>query len=93
LKFTVFVTAQPGDVRHMTGAAQQTLHLLRPTLLLDVDQRLQFPQMVVERDLIISRALVALFADPFLAQELRFRGGTALNRAPNSRRAAGNRAG
>jgi len=34
----------------------------------------------VEQDLIISRALVAIFSDPFLAQELRFRGGTALNK-------------
>lgn len=34
----------------------------------------------VEQDLIISRALVALFSDPFLAGELRFRGGTALNK-------------
>jgi predicted nucleotidyltransferase component of viral defense system len=34
----------------------------------------------VEQDLIISRALVVLFSDPFLAQELRFRGGTALNK-------------
>jgi predicted nucleotidyltransferase component of viral defense system len=37
-------------------------------------------QRQVEQDLIISRALVALFGDPFLAQELRFRGGTALNK-------------
>jgi len=34
----------------------------------------------VEQDLIISRALVVMFGDPFLAQELRFRGGTALNK-------------
>ena len=34
----------------------------------------------VEQDLIISRAIVALFTDPFLARELRFRGGTALNK-------------
>lgn len=34
----------------------------------------------VEQDLIITRALVALFRDPFLAKELRFRGGTALNK-------------
>ena len=32
----------------------------------------------VEQDLIISRAVVALFDDPFLRRELRFRGGTAL---------------
>lgn len=37
-------------------------------------------QRQVEQDLIISRALVALFGDPFLAGELRFRGGTALNK-------------
>lgn len=37
-------------------------------------------QRQVEQDLIISRALVELFGDPFLAQELRFRGGTALNK-------------
>jgi predicted nucleotidyltransferase component of viral defense system len=34
----------------------------------------------VEQDLIISRALVELFRDPFLAGQLRFRGGTALNK-------------
>lgn len=34
----------------------------------------------VEQDLIISRALVEIFDDPFLASELRFRGGTALNK-------------
>jgi predicted nucleotidyltransferase component of viral defense system len=34
----------------------------------------------VEQDLIISRALVALFNDPLLKAELRFRGGTALNK-------------
>lgn len=34
----------------------------------------------VEQDLIISRAIVALFTNPFLAGELRFRGGTALNK-------------
>lgn len=37
-------------------------------------------QRQVEQDLIISRALVELFADPFLNKELRFRGGTALNK-------------
>jgi predicted nucleotidyltransferase component of viral defense system len=37
-------------------------------------------QRQVEQDLIISRALVELFADPFLQKELRFRGGTALNK-------------
>ena len=34
----------------------------------------------VEQDLIISRALVEIFSDPMLATELRFRGGTALNK-------------
>jgi predicted nucleotidyltransferase component of viral defense system len=34
----------------------------------------------VEQDLIISRALVELFNDPFLRDQLRFRGGTALNK-------------
>lgn len=37
-------------------------------------------QKQVEQDLLISRALVAIFGDPFLAGELRFRGGTALNK-------------
>ncbi len=37
-------------------------------------------QRQIEQDLIISRALVALFGDTFLAHELRFRGGTALNK-------------
>lgn len=37
-------------------------------------------QRQVEQDLIISRALVALFSDPELRPLLRFRGGTALNK-------------
>lgn len=37
-------------------------------------------QRQVEQDLIISRAIVELFADPFLRDQLRFRGGTALNK-------------
>lgn len=37
-------------------------------------------QRQVEQDLIIARALVELFNDPFLQKELRFRGGTALNK-------------
>jgi len=37
-------------------------------------------QRQVEQDLIICRAIVALFSDPFLRNELRFRGGTALNK-------------
>ena len=37
-------------------------------------------QRQVEQDLIIGRALVALYSDPFLRKELRFRGGTALNK-------------
>ena len=34
----------------------------------------------IEQDLIITRALVVLFSDPDLRQQLRFRGGTALNK-------------
>jgi predicted nucleotidyltransferase component of viral defense system len=34
----------------------------------------------VEQDLIIARALVELFGDPVLREDLRFRGGTALNK-------------
>ena len=34
----------------------------------------------VEQDLIVSRAIVEVFSDPFLRRELRFRGGTALNK-------------
>jgi predicted nucleotidyltransferase component of viral defense system len=34
----------------------------------------------IEQDLIISRAIVALFSDPVLRPQLRFRGGTALNK-------------
>jgi predicted nucleotidyltransferase component of viral defense system len=34
----------------------------------------------VEQNLIIGRAIVNLFSDEFLAEELRFRGGTALNK-------------
>ena len=34
----------------------------------------------IEQDLVLSRAIVELFADPFLHQALRFRGGTALNK-------------
>jgi len=37
-------------------------------------------QRQTEQDLIISRAIVELFNDDFLAGELRFRGGTALNK-------------
>ena len=37
-------------------------------------------QRQVEQDLIISRAIIELFGDEFLAGELRFRGGTALNK-------------
>lgn len=37
-------------------------------------------QRQVEQDLIISRALVEIFSDHFLRAELRFRGGTALNK-------------
>jgi predicted nucleotidyltransferase component of viral defense system len=34
----------------------------------------------VEQDLIISRAIVDIFSDAFLRGQLRFRGGTALNK-------------
>jgi predicted nucleotidyltransferase component of viral defense system len=37
-------------------------------------------QRQVEQDLIISRAIIDIFADPFLREQLRFRGGTALNK-------------
>jgi len=37
-------------------------------------------QRQIEQDLIISRAVVELFSDDFLKEELRFRGGTALNK-------------
>lgn len=37
-------------------------------------------QRQLEQDLIISRAIVELFSNSFLAKELRFRGGTALNK-------------
>lgn len=37
-------------------------------------------QRQVEQDLIISRAIVDVFSDPFLNEQLRFRGGTALNK-------------
>lgn len=42
----------------------------------------------VEQDLIISRALIAIFSDDFLASQLAFRGGTALHKlylSPQSR--------
>ncbi|WP_300057555.1 nucleotidyl transferase AbiEii/AbiGii toxin family protein [uncultured Roseobacter sp.] len=37
-------------------------------------------QRQIEQDLIISRALINIFSDDFLREELRFRGGTALNK-------------
>lgn len=37
-------------------------------------------QRQIEQDLIISRAVIELFNDEFLGRELRFRGGTALNK-------------
>jgi predicted nucleotidyltransferase component of viral defense system len=37
-------------------------------------------QRQIEQDLIISRAVVELFSDDFLKEEMRFRGGTALNK-------------
>ena len=35
---------------------------------------------MVEQNLLISRALVAIFSDPFLSEHLAFRGGTALHK-------------
>ena len=35
---------------------------------------------LVEQDLIICRALVSIFSDPFLNEHLAFRGGTALHK-------------
>lgn len=43
----------------------------------------QFPwaePSMVEQDLLISRALVAIFSNEFLASQLAFRGGTALHK-------------
>ena len=37
-------------------------------------------QRQIEQDLVISRALVEMFSDAFLREELLFRGGTALNK-------------
>ena len=37
-------------------------------------------QRQIEQDLIISRAVIEMFSDDFLKEELRFRGGTALNK-------------
>lgn len=37
-------------------------------------------QRQIEQDLIITRAIIELFNDDFLRRELRFRGGTALNK-------------
>ena len=34
----------------------------------------------IEQDLLLSRALVAIYSDPFLAERLAFRGGTALHK-------------
>ena len=43
--------------------------------------RAPWPEMrQVEQDLIISRAIVAIFSDDHLRKRLRFRGGTALNK-------------
>jgi hypothetical protein len=43
--------------------------------------RAPWPEMrQVEQDLIISRAIVAIFSDEHLRRQLRFRGGTALNK-------------
>ncbi len=45
-------------------------------------------QRQVEQDLMISRAIVELFTDDFLKEEMRFRGGTALNKLIFRRRCA-----
>jgi len=37
-------------------------------------------QRQIEQDLIISRAIIEIFSDDFLKEQLRFRGGTALNK-------------
>ena len=37
-------------------------------------------QRQIEQDLIISRAIVDIFSDQYLREQLRFRGGTALNK-------------
>ena len=43
--------------------------------------RAPWPEMrQIEQDLIISRAIVAIFSDEHLRKQLRFRGGTALNK-------------
>ena len=44
-----------------------------------VDYPWQLPEMV-EQDLIICRAIVSIFSDPFLAKELAWKGGTALHK-------------
>jgi hypothetical protein len=36
----------PREIGGMTGAAQHSLHLAGPVFLLDLDQRLEFTQMV-----------------------------------------------
>ena len=36
--------------------------------------------MQVEQDLILSRAIVEIFSNPFLSEQLAFRGGTALHK-------------
>ena len=44
-----------------------------------VDHPWQLPEMV-EQDLIICRAIVSIFSDPFLSKELAWKGGTALHK-------------
>ena len=44
-----------------------------------VDYPWRLPEMV-EQDLIICRAIVSIFSDPFLARELAWKGGTALHK-------------
>ncbi len=43
----------------------------------------------VEQDLIICRALCDIFDEPYLADRLAFRGGTAINKLPSLLRRAG----
>ena len=44
-------------------------------------ERSQWPNdALVEQDLIIERALIAIYQDDFLAENLAFRGGTALHK-------------
>lgn len=47
------------------------------------DWKVDYPRQLsemVEQDLIICRAVVSIFSDPFLAKELAWKGGTALHK-------------